>query len=49
MYLFFASVGLLLLGYFIYGRLVDRIFGADLARKTPAETLEDGIDYVKSL
>jgi len=47
MLIFFASVGLLILGYFIYGRLVDRLFGADPARKTPAETLEDGVDYVK--
>lgn len=39
MLLFFASVGFLILGYFIYGRLVDRLFGSDPARKTPAETL----------
>jgi carbon starvation protein CstA len=47
MLLFFASVGFLILGYFIYGSLVDRLFGVDPARKTPAETLEDGVDYVK--
>jgi carbon starvation protein CstA len=47
MLLFFASVGVLILGYFIYGRLVDRLFGADPTRKTPAEALEDGVDYVK--
>ncbi len=47
MLIFFASVGFLILGYFIYGRLVDRLFGADPGRKTPAETLEDGVDYVK--
>jgi carbon starvation protein CstA len=47
MLMFFTSVGLLILGYFIYGRFVDRLFGSDPARKTPAETLEDGVDYVK--
>jgi carbon starvation protein CstA len=41
------SVGMLVLGYLIYGRMIDRLFGADPARKTPAETMEDGIDYVK--
>ncbi len=46
MLLFFVSVGLLVLGYFIYGRMVDRLFGADPARKTPAVALEDGVDYV---
>ena len=46
MLMFFASVGLLILGYVIYGRLVDRLFGADPARKTPAITMADGVDYV---
>ena len=47
MVLFFVSVGALLLGYFIYGAFVDRIFGADPARLTPAETMQDGVDYIK--
>jgi carbon starvation protein CstA len=47
MLLFFASVGFLVLGYLIYGRPVDRLFGSDPARKTPAERLEDGVDYVR--
>ncbi len=47
MVIFFASVGLLFLGYFIYGGIIERLFGVDPARKTPAETLEDGVDYVK--
>jgi carbon starvation protein CstA len=46
MLLFFASVGALLLGYFIYGNLVDRIFGADQTRPTPAITMADGVDYL---
>jgi carbon starvation protein CstA len=47
MLLFFASVAALILGYVLYGRVVDRIFGADPGRATPAVTMEDGVDYVK--
>jgi len=36
---------LLVGGYFIYGKFVDRIFGPD-DRKTPAEASRDGVDYV---
>ena len=35
----------LILGYVFYGRLVSHIFAPD-DRKTPAYTLEDGVDYV---
>jgi carbon starvation protein CstA len=44
---FFACVALLLVGYFVYGRIVDRIFGPDPHRPTPAITLADGVDYVE--
>lgn len=44
---FFSCVLFLLLGYFIYGRFVDRLFGSDPSRKTPVETMEDGVDYVQ--
>ena len=47
MILFFVSVGMLLLGYFVYGAFVDRIFAADPTRLTPAITMEDGVDYIK--
>ncbi len=47
MLLFFASLGGLLLGYFIYGTIVERIFGVDPTRLTPAITKEDGVDYIK--
>lgn len=46
MLLFFASVGLLLLGYFIYGAVVDRAFGVDPSRPTPAVTMADGVDFM---
>jgi carbon starvation protein CstA len=46
MLLFFTCVGLLVLGYVVYGSLVERLFGADPARRTPAEAQADGVDYV---
>jgi carbon starvation protein CstA len=43
---FFVSIGLLIAGYFLYGRLVERIFVIQPGRKTPAYTHTDGVDYV---
>ena len=43
---FFCALGILLTGYFIYGRWVDRYFGSDSARETPAYALQDGVDFV---
>jgi carbon starvation protein CstA len=43
---FGIAVLLLLLGYFVYSRVVERIFGVDRDRRTPAYTLQDGVDYV---
>lgn len=42
---FLAAVVALVLGYFLYGRFTDRFFGSDPQRKTPAVTMEDGVDY----
>jgi carbon starvation protein CstA len=42
---FTLALLLLIGGYFIYGRYVDRIFGPD-NRKTPALTMADGVDYI---
>lgn len=42
---FFAALALLLLGYFTYGKVVERIFGPD-DRPTPSVTKADGVDYV---
>lgn len=41
-----VTSALLLLAYRIYGRFLDRRFGIDDARPTPAETERDGVDYV---
>lgn len=43
---FLLSMVALVLGYIFYGKLVERAFGIDTARKTPALTKADGIDYV---
>ncbi len=46
MYTFFISIAILLLGYYFYSRYVEKIFGVDPKRKTPATTMADGVDYV---
>ncbi len=43
---FFLSIILLIGGYFIYGKFIERVFGADKDRQTPAYTHADGVDYV---
>ena len=43
---FLLGVALLLVGYFIYGKIVERVFGADPKRETPAQYMPDGVDYV---
>lgn len=43
---FCVALLLLIAGYFIYGRVVEKVFVVEPARKTPAYTLADGIDYV---
>ena len=46
MILFLAGLALLVVGYFTYGRLIERIVGPD-NRKTPAVRNPDGVDYVE--
>ncbi len=36
----------LIVGYFTYGKVVDKHFGADDAIVTPANRLEDGVDFM---
>ncbi len=45
MYSFLGGLVLLILGYIIYGAIVNRIFGAD-DRTTPCVAHPDGVDYV---
>lgn len=46
MYSFIICLAALVAGYFIYGRVAERLFGPD-DRKTPVELYEDGVDYIR--
>ena len=43
---FIVSLIILLLGYIFYSRFLDRVFGIDQNRTTPAISMKDGVDYV---
>ncbi|MBT1443144.1 carbon starvation protein A [Shewanella sp. JM162201] len=43
---FLLCVGLLIAGYFIYGAFVEKVFGINPKRQTPAFAQTDGVDYV---
>ena len=43
---FISAIVILIIGYLVYGRLTEKVFGPD-DRKTPAVTMEDGVDYVQ--
>ena len=43
---FSIALVILVLGYFIYGRYISRMFGVDEKRATPAVTKNDGVDYI---
>lgn len=43
---FLLGVAALLIGYFIYGKIVEKNFTPDENRVTPAERLRDGLDFV---
>lgn len=44
---FFIAAGALILGYFTYSKVVEKAFGADFNRPTPAVAMADGVDYVE--
>ena len=46
MFSFLISIAALIIGYLIYGKVVEKIFGADPARVTPAVSMRDGVDSV---
>ena len=46
MFTFFISILLLVGGYFIYGKIVERVFDVQPGRKTPAYENTDGVDYI---
>lgn len=43
---FLVSIVVLIIGYFTYGKFIEKIFGVNYSRKTPAYVNQDGIDYV---
>ncbi|PAB59503.1 carbon starvation CstA family protein [Anaeromicrobium sediminis] len=43
---FFISILLLVAGYFVYGKVVEKVFGIDDTNPTPAMSMEDGVDYI---
>ena len=42
---FLLCLAILIIGYFVYGKIVDNTFGPD-DRETPAVRINDGVDYV---
>lgn len=44
--LLLGATALFAVAYFFYGRLLERVLGVDPARRTPAYTKGDGVDYV---
>ncbi|WP_186580029.1 carbon starvation CstA family protein [Aquibacillus kalidii] len=46
MYTFLGGIALLLIGYFTYGKFVEKVFGVKDKRATPAFTHQDGVDYL---
>ncbi|WP_069649064.1 carbon starvation CstA family protein [Caloranaerobacter ferrireducens] len=44
---FLTSILILVLGYFTYGKFVEKVFGVDEKRPTPAVAMNDGVDFVQ--
>ncbi len=44
---FLVSLVALIVGYMTYGKFVEKVFGIDENRETPAVRLADGVDYVE--
>ena len=43
---FLIALAVLIGGYIIYGSIVEKIFGIDSKRETPAYTMRDNVDYM---
>jgi carbon starvation protein CstA len=43
---FWSAIVILILGYIVYSRIAEKLFGADNSIQTPAVRLADGVDYV---
>jgi carbon starvation protein CstA len=44
---FILAVIALIVGYAVYGTIVEKVFGSQEGRPTPAKTMADGVDYVE--
>ncbi|MDR1743391.1 MAG: carbon starvation protein A, partial [Dysgonamonadaceae bacterium] len=43
---FLLSIAILVAGYLFYGKYIEKIFGIDALRATPAVSKPDGVDFV---
>lgn len=43
---FFFCVSVLIAGYFVYGKFIEKVFVINPSKNTPAYTMADGVDYV---
>ena len=43
---FIIALLVLIGGYFLYGSYVEHLFSPDKNKKTPALTMEDGVDFI---
>ncbi|WP_139957415.1 carbon starvation CstA family protein [Flavicella sediminum] len=43
---FLLSIAVLIAGYFIYGTFIEKIFGIDKNKETPATSLQDNVDFM---
>lgn len=43
---FLACLAILIVGYFTYGKVVEKVIGVDDKNVAPSERCEDGVDYV---
>ena len=46
MFSFLICLAALVAGYFVYGKIVETIFGIKPERETPAYAMQDGVDFV---
>lgn len=46
MYTFLIGIVLLIIGYFTYGKFIEKMFGVKEERPTPAYVDSDGVDYI---
>lgn len=46
MFTFIFGIILLIVGYFTYGKFIEKVFGVNENRQTPAYSHQDGVDYL---